>query len=228
MSTEELHLRDVLAKVYQDVCRDELYEPSGDGNHEKKFVDHYTMQEKDKKHPTHYLLTLSLDFHSDRSYRYSCKISQEFFKWLDARKPTFDLGEVDGKHSDVKAYWHSFVTDDDFYRVEARGEIDEDAELFGSLYNTFMREKGEPLLQFCKDYLETKFKNGDLVEKDRVDFCTYYTSPLDVVWGGGRDKDACIAYIDDKIAKFKRDRKDETEEEEENAHKKRKTRATRK
>lgn len=93
----------ILRRVHNDFQVDGLAK----GRDEDAFVAHYSTLPS-PQHRTLCVISIDLDFPKSGSYRDSFVVTQDFHKWMQKRSKEVELGEVDGKHSDVRVSYQKF------------------------------------------------------------------------------------------------------------------------
>jgi len=110
MSADRKRVEDLLRMIYQD--KKEFVS-------EQSFIEYY-LDQYTIEHETHVWVKIHVDFPRGGEYSNDFVISDKEYSWLIQFNPEINLGEVNGKHSEVIRRWNDVVVEDssDYYIVE--------------------------------------------------------------------------------------------------------------
>lgn len=112
-----------------------------------------------RKHETHVLVKVNLQFHRGGSCVDEWVIPLPFHEWLCEKDPYVDFGEANGKHSQVQRRFHECAVNvsDDFFEVDSRPRHDIPCKLI-DLYEQW--EEEVTTCEYCGDAIDDPDKNA--------------------------------------------------------------------
>lgn len=171
----------MLRCVYKEIGQFSLFETEDD------FVEYHKRQAYERKHGTHMYLEFHESFYRGGEYRESGVVELDFLEYIKDENPTLELGEVDGKHSDVSITFKDFLSreDRDLFTVNSNMPkgLPECLVDVKEQYDELKKKRFDILHQFVNAMTEEQFKStpyshGDDVVDDS-DFMSLFETSCD-------------------------------------------------